>query len=1019
MVTPTTAGPVSGIPASGDDDIDPLLLGRKWGGPLGTAADVTYSFPGDNSVFSTSTSGGYGPTNGGGEPWDDDARGLDATQKQYFREAMNAWAEVADINGREVADNASTVGDIRVAFTGNVADQGANVIGYAYYPAPVPIGGDIWLNPQMSYFDNPAPGGVGFHAYLHEIGHALGLAHPFDGTGAGVLSGVENTHQYTVMAYARHPGADGYALTPMLYDIQAIQYLYGANTATRAGDTTYSFAANAETVMTIWDGGGNDTLDAANQTLAADISLIAGGFSSIGAQKYGGAAVNNVAIAFNVVIENAKGGSGDDRITGNDADNRLEGGGGGDTLIGGAGNDVLDGDGGDDWAVFSGDFGAYAVTATGSGGVTLRFTGGGAQDDGTDQVFDVEHFVFADGTKTLAGLLDQPVIPDPPPPPDPPIPPGDTPDGGSPTIEGTEGNDTLDGTGGDDVIAGYGGNDVLKGRSGDDVVRGDAGNDKLSGNGGNDLVIGGDGNDTAWGNHGADTLYGGAGDDTLNGGEKDDVLDGGAGNDLLNGGAGDDRALFSGVRADYDVSSYGGDGATLVYTGPGGPGDGADRTSDVEWFQFQDATLSLAELLSGDPGTPPPPPPPPANGDPNAADDTATTAEDQSVTIAVRANDTDPDGDALSISAVTQGASGQVTVNADGTVTYTPDADFNGNDGFTYTIADGRGGGDTATVTVTVDPVNDAPVAVDDDASTDQGQSLILSPLANDSDPDGDPLQVVAVTGASGGGIQINADGTVTYTPDAGFTGVDTLTYTVRDPGGAQDSATITIRVDPVDPVGEPDPPPPDNDDPPATLTGTEGGDNLTGTASDDVIDGLGGDDVLQGRAGNDVIRGGAGDDKIWGDYKGKNSAPSGDDTLIGGDGNDSILGQKGNDVISGGAGDDTLKGQAGGDEIDGGAGDDSIHGGGGGDRFVFAAGFGNDTIADFGRGADTLDLTAFAIAGFAAIDDDGDGRIETGEGGAAFTATIGSNTVLDFGNGNVLTLQGAATLDADAFELG
>lgn len=798
MVTPTTAGPVSGIPASGDDDIDPLLLGRKWGGPLGTAAEVEYSFPGDNSVFSTSASGGYGPTSGNGEPWDNDARGLDSAQKQYFREAMKAWADVANIGGQEVPDNAGTVGDIRVAFTGKVADLGSNVLGYAYYPVPYPIGGDIWLNPEVSYLDSPVPGGVGFQVYLHEIGHALGLAHPFDGTGIGVLTGVENTHQYTVMAYAHHPGVDGYPLTPMLYDIQAIQYLYGANAATRAGDTTYGFAANGETVMTLWDGDGTDTFDASNQTLDAEISLIAGSFSSIGPRIYWGAAVDNVAIAFGVVIENAKGGAGDDRITGNGADNHLEGGDGGDILIGGAGDDVLDGGAGDDWALFSGNFASYAVTSSGPGVVTLRYTGGGPQDDGTD----------------------------------------------------------------------------------------------------------------------------------------------------------------------------GGEGATLLDIGPDGGGDGTDTVSGVEWFVFQDTTVSLAELLSGGPGIPSPPPPPPANGDPDAVNDTATTAEDQSVTIAVLANDGDPDGDALSISAVTQGASGQVTVGS-GSVTYAPDADFNGNDSFTYTVIDGQGGSDTSTVTVTVTPVNDAPIAVDDSATTDQNQPVTFSPLANDSDPDGDPLQLVSVAGAAGGSTGINGDGTVTYTPDADFTGVDTLTYTVRDPIGAQASASISVQVDP-----------PDNGDPPATITGTAGSDNLFGTAGGDVIDGLGGDDLIEGRAGGDVIRGGAGDDDIWGDYRGKSGATGGNDTL------------------------------------DGGAGDDGINGGGGDDRFVFAPGFGRDTITDFGNGADTLDLIAFAIAGFTALDDDGDGRIETGEGGGVFTATVGVDTVLDFGDGTILTLRGAPVLGVDAFDL-
>jgi hypothetical protein len=98
------------------------------------------------------------------------------------------------------------------------------------------------------------------------------------------------------------------------------------------------------------------------------------------------------------------------------------------------------------------------------------------------------------------------------------------------------------------------------------------------------------------------------------------------------------------------------------------------------------------------------------NTDPVALDDTATTAEDTAVTISVLVNDTDADGDTLSVGAVTDGTFGSVIVNGDGTVTYTPDADFFGTDSFTYTASDGLGGSDTATVdgdTLTVSLVAD------------------------------------------------------------------------------------------------------------------------------------------------------------------------------------------------------------------------------------------------------------------------------------------------------------------------
>jgi hypothetical protein len=186
----------------------------------------------------------------------------------------------------------------------------------------------------------------------------------------------------------------------------------------------------------------------------------------------------------------------------------------------------------------------------------------------------------------------------------------------------------------------------------------------------------------------------------------------------------------------------------------------------------------------------------PANDPPDARDDTATTPEDTAVTIPVLANDVDPDGDALTVTAVTQPANGMVVINADNTVTYTPAMNFNGTDTFTYTISDGQLT-DTATVTVTVTPQNDAPDARDDAATTVVNTPVTIPVLANDVDPDGDPLTVTAVTTPANGAVVINADNTVTYTPNLGFTGTDTFTYTISDPGGLMDTATVTVTVMP------------------------------------------------------------------------------------------------------------------------------------------------------------------------------------------------------------------------------
>ena len=192
------------------------------------------------------------------------------------------------------------------------------------------------------------------------------------------------------------------------------------------------------------------------------------------------------------------------------------------------------------------------------------------------------------------------------------------------------------------------------------------------------------------------------------------------------------------------------------------------------------------------------------NDAPVAADDAATTDEDVAVNIDVLGNDSDVDGDALSVSQIVSGPSnGSVVIEADNTVTYTPTADFNGADSFTYEISDGNGGVDTATVSVTINPVNDAPVAMDDAATTGHCDPTTIDVLANDSDVDGDALSVVAFDdSATAGLVTDNGDGTFAYDPNgqfaflgAGETATDTFTYTISD-GELESTATVTVAIE-------------------------------------------------------------------------------------------------------------------------------------------------------------------------------------------------------------------------------
>lgn len=170
----------------------------------------------------------------------------------------------------------------------------------------------------------------------------------------------------------------------------------------------------------------------------------------------------------------------------------------------------------------------------------------------------------------------------------------------------------------------------------------------------------------------------------------------------------------------------------------------------------------------------PPPPVPAANHPPQARPDLATAAFDTAVTVDVLANDADPDGDALTLTALGHPANGRVAMSGS-QIVYTPDTGFRGPDAFAYTIADGRGGTAVGVVTVTVDPPalppppplpqNSTPQAVDDRAETPFQTAITLAPLQNDSDPDGDPIRIAAV-GQPGHGTSVVVGADVRYTPD-------------------------------------------------------------------------------------------------------------------------------------------------------------------------------------------------------------------------------------------------------------
>jgi len=184
----------------------------------------------------------------------------------------------------------------------------------------------------------------------------------------------------------------------------------------------------------------------------------------------------------------------------------------------------------------------------------------------------------------------------------------------------------------------------------------------------------------------------------------------------------------------------------------------------------------------------------PVNDAPVAHDDTATTDEDTPVDIPVLANDYDVDSTTMIVSISTAPTHGTTTVNTDGSIRYVPAADYNGVDSFQYKLSDGFLEA-FATVTITVKPVNDPPIARDDAATTNENTPVTVNVLANDSDVDGDPLSIIAVSTPTNGSVVVNADGTVTYTPNPDFNGVDSFTYTITDGKGATATATVKVTV--------------------------------------------------------------------------------------------------------------------------------------------------------------------------------------------------------------------------------
>ncbi|MFT3956987.1 MAG: M10 family metallopeptidase [Piscinibacter sp.] len=571
MASPTSETPWTFSDLTGVRNIDALLGGTQW-----VSKALTFSSPGASASWSTAVNGGYGPSNGSGEPWSAEYHPLTESDILATRDALAAWQAVSGLTFTETADNETTVGDLRFAYTWGAEMDGAQA--YAYFPGTGPIAGDVWFNTRSSSATDPwSKGTFEYVTVVHEIGHALGLKHPFDPSGLSstLLPSSLDSRSFTVMSYSADPGNINSAFsyeptTPMVLDIQALQTLYGKNTSTNAGNTNYLFKSGTDYHQTIWDAGGTDTITYQSNS-GGEIDLNAGvsGGSRLGNALYvfgGGGQIlyeqYNVWIAYGSIIENAVGGNGNDTIIGSSYANNLYGGQGNDSIVGGGGADTLNGSTGNDTMQGGAGSDTFYVNSSGD---RISDTSTAAAD--LDTVVSAVNWSLATGFErlTLSGSA-------------------------ATTGTGNSAANLLTGNSGANRLTGGGGNDTLNGGAGNDTLDGGAGSDRYDVDAAGDVVadsgtaagdrdsvfasitwtlgstlenltltgassIRGTGNtlgNALTGNGAANLLSGAAGNDTLVGGAGNDTLYGGAGIDRVTGGSGADVVVLDN-RSNSDI----------------------------------------------------------------------------------------------------------------------------------------------------------------------------------------------------------------------------------------------------------------------------------------------------------------------------------------------------------------------------------------------------------------------------------------------------------------------------------
>jgi Ca2+-binding RTX toxin-like protein len=417
VLLPIYTNPDGSRSITGDRNVDAALIGSKWG-----ILDLTFSFPTSGSNYNGT---GY------------DSNGVSLYHillgPQQQAAARAAFAQISAASGltfTEITETDSIHAIIRISQSGDNDVTSA----YGGFPSDTRgVAGDIWFGrTSQPYYDLAFKGTWGFSTMMHEIGHTMGLKHGhqdytnldlsfYFGTsprpGTQSLTADKDGQAWSLMTYTPAPGTSGFAgekvnqpQTYMQYDLAALQYMYGANYTTNAGDSVYTWSQTTaemfvdgvgqgapsgnKILMTIWDGGGNDTIDVSNYAGGVTVDLRPGEFSTfdqaqlanhLAYQNLTAMAPGNIAMSLlynndgRSLIENAKGGAGNDIFVGNIANNVLDGGAGSDTVV-----------------------------FTGATGVTVTLNDSGADvivahDGETDTLRSIENIVGTGGSDTLTG----------------------------------------------------------------------------------------------------------------------------------------------------------------------------------------------------------------------------------------------------------------------------------------------------------------------------------------------------------------------------------------------------------------------------------------------------------------------------------------------------------------------------------------------------------------------------------------------------------------------------------------